>query len=895
MLTHQRRFIRQTKPQAVALAAILACTASLLLRIVPAFYPSVSLLDARNVVFAGSNALIYSLGAKNPAQVRVLFLYDLLADILLLSAIWLALSRQAFMLHDAFRNGGHTLVPGHYWRIFSPIAGWSCAVVAVIAIPCTELLMFLLFDCYVTSIMGSQAIALPSPLDNSSQSFMLAEHANLNDNTGSMLTTGAGWALARIVIGIWCIAYSIAGFIIAQATFRRRAEMFSRRNQATVTSHLALSLQDNCRVFVQLFALPITAFSFALMAGIQAGFVFWHEAGGYWQLAFTSIASATMFFMYLLLICSFSINICPSRPLATLTSSGMTTVVYGTSRPQTFHDNPDILCQQMSDVNTHMQHLYSSGLALPPLVDSIETIENNSSENNDNNNMHIIIGDQPRDTILTVNSLELTSTNIAQTNNEIASTKEQHKTRHGTIERGLSSSIASLIDILPSIPRRLIYNSFTGRQVQSNEAMRRSNNSHSNDNAYLDRRHRSLSLPSIPILPSHIIQSNLSLAPALHEIRSSSGIDGNAYIENYRHSVASPSLPDSIRQLQTSSNLLHSHNHIAHGFNDSVAMNQEIAHTSYYGPSRLESTTQYNTPIDRSLHTAEERVKRFRWPSTSSISVMVATATGRHPRSSTEQSPTQPEFTHTSNEQMSSLLMDETGPAYLALGRHTNDDQYLHSQPISHVASSQTLGYTRNYETPNNNNGSDINKNQELEPFSFVVPPPVQRRTLSNNSMSSRSFPSHTPQHTSMTNVTQHLRIRQISLPSLPRMEAFGTRQNTVATLSSSKNNQCNNQSITPVTTTTTTYTGLNRAIVEQSDHCITRITQPRSSARVTFLDYPSNEGSISDVQQQQPAHLVRRRIDRGSYSGLDLSPFGNGDVNERSDKDESITENTLL
>ncbi|KAI9598512.1 hypothetical protein BDF19DRAFT_411191 [Syncephalis fuscata] len=174
----------ETKSRVVTMAAMLTCAISLILRVIPLLYPASSLVDARNVILAGTNALIFTLSSAHPGRVRMIFLLDVLADTLLLMAIWLALARQAFALHIASRNGGHTLVLGHYWRIFSPMAGWTCVAVAVVAVPCTELLTFLLFDRYATSTMGFKNLA-SSALASSHQPIFIYNRVDNYDNVTS--------------------------------------------------------------------------------------------------------------------------------------------------------------------------------------------------------------------------------------------------------------------------------------------------------------------------------------------------------------------------------------------------------------------------------------------------------------------------------------------------------------------------------------------------------------------------------------------------------------------------------------------------------------------------------------------------------------------------------------
>ncbi|RKP25513.1 hypothetical protein SYNPS1DRAFT_28755 [Syncephalis pseudoplumigaleata] len=907
----RKRPIKQTRPQIVASAAMLACAASLLLRIVPVLYPATSLLDARNVVVAGSDALTFSVNARRPAQVRVIFLLDILADTLLLSAIWLALARQSFTLHNVFRNGGHTLVRGHYWRIFSPMAGWSCVAIAVTAVPCTELVVFLLFDRYITSTLGFQALALPPLLDPSLPASMHASDAlELNDNAGAMLTTGTGWALARIMAGIWCAAYTVVGFAIAQATYRRRAEMYSRRNQAIPATQLALSVQNNCRVFVHLFALPAVALLFASVAGVQAGLVLQHASGGYWQLVFSSLSSAVLFFMYLLLIYSLSLNIQPPRPLSTLSSSGMAAIAYGANIPQALRDNRDTLCPQMDEASAHMQQLYPSGISLPPLADAAEAAENSDSITA---TTRPLSSEQARHTPSTIDSYGLPVATM--TDAEQQQQQQQHRQRHvvarNSTERTFTGSIASLIDILPGLPRRFVHSSSLGRRMKSNETIRNPDDSCCADDAVpADKRRRSLSLPSIPMAQPHDsrdepstlaapmprilcnrLQQRLakcaSDASGEHDQRASavpssisagehdprddtsrpnSHTDRSSYVDSYRYSTASSTSPEHPQQSSpAASSLLHSRNAAANAASMSSLANRRRARTSYYDPSRRHSPVQLRMSPDHAAHhSIEERMPRFKWPSVSSISAMVANAAGFHQRSSLEQLPTFMASARTPNEQASHPCIDAPSPAHLESGRSTP----CYAPDDSHA-------------------GED----KPLEPFSFVVPPPVQRRVHASNHLSSRSFPSHkysfslhtTQQKAPAAHAEQTSRGRQASLPSLhqpPPVETAGHGRDAGSATSSRQghydlHHQHHRQALSS--------SRMNGAMPEQPEHFAAR-----SPTRVTFASRPGGDELAPD--SPHPASTSRRRIDLGSYGGLDLGPFGNGGVAEHADEDDAAS-----
>ncbi|RKP07372.1 hypothetical protein THASP1DRAFT_30813 [Thamnocephalis sphaerospora] len=337
--------------------AMIACALSLLLRIslVIAVDADVSYIPRQHVlghvdsvgdsvsanftrpsetlVFAGTHEgnSEQNVANKLDLNVHIALLLAVLADTLLLMALWLALAERAFALCVSVRDGGHSRALTGFWLTQQPILGWTCVVVAMFAIPLTELMAFFVFgEQLAMARNGTGANAVPWALADPSANVPAADATlqrwnatkidaisaplqkldqKSDTSAAALLDAGqSGWALAHLITGCWFAAYAIAAGPVALAIGRRRAEIDERRHRATGTS-VALPSRAS-KIFsrtLNLVALPSCACLLTMLASTQACFVFRSTSSDTnIQTALAGVWHALMPVLHLLLIVSLS-------------------------------------------------------------------------------------------------------------------------------------------------------------------------------------------------------------------------------------------------------------------------------------------------------------------------------------------------------------------------------------------------------------------------------------------------------------------------------------------------------------------------------------------------------------------------------------------------------------
>ncbi|KAI9598511.1 hypothetical protein BDF19DRAFT_485341 [Syncephalis fuscata] len=516
---------------------------------------------------------------------------------------------------------------------------------------------------------------------------------------------------------------------------------------------------------------------------------------------------------------------------------------------------------------------------------------------------------------------------------------EKNAKKRRVAERRLTGSIASFVDILPEVPRRLLYTSFKGIRMRSNDSIGNTHQRHVSESIQPTNRRRSLSLPALPVLPIRRTQQNRSVLSAFGTFRNRAACHRSTEsIKTANHVTGTTPTDAATNNLESNSNVIN-RNSMMLSDNSSISfinshLDTDQSNSNHTLPSILSSspvsarrlpinfeslhlrnstgsissipspvnsqlihTTRYGTTVDR--HSMQSSM----WAESTAITTEdhSARSNGLLYHLYLQLSPLAPIFTsgHRLNEQNTSLTVNDANLHNLEAGDHVIYNESYSQDDVGANLLPRVANDSFEH-TINNNDRLNGIENQELEPFSFVVPPPPRRRRrqFHPNALSSRSFPSH--RHTNSTRIVAkscalnenlRTRIRQASLPSLPRVATY-TNQ-----LAVTQNSHIEPEFITRIASNCaqqhTSRSQSNRSILQQCQLHLPLVALPHSPIRPSFTSQ-SNHDRV-DVDSQYSTSLSRRRIDLGSYGGLDLGSFGNGGVTECSDEDDIITENILV
>jgi hypothetical protein len=201
----------------------------------------------------------------------------MLADIFLLSSLWLALAERAFALCFSVRDGGHTNKLSGFWMWQTPCMGWLCTIIAFVGIPLTEFLAFFLFGPLIADSMAESnekwEIVTTSTETDTGEPYQMTFNSIEASSTSN--ATQAGRALAHLLRGIWCCVYVISAGPVALAIRRRRAEIKERLRRAVSNSMASSSpMFRTISYMVNLVALPLCVLLVAIVALLQGSLVF---------------------------------------------------------------------------------------------------------------------------------------------------------------------------------------------------------------------------------------------------------------------------------------------------------------------------------------------------------------------------------------------------------------------------------------------------------------------------------------------------------------------------------------------------------------------------------------------------------------------------------------------